>query len=242
MHLIFESVIKYLNRSMDNIKLCIFDLDGVIVDTAKFHFLAWKELAKDFGFDLNKKDNEKLKGVSRVESLKLILKWARVMKTEDEQKILTDRKNEHYVKLVQSLKPDDVFPGVLDFIFELKQNHIKCSIGSASKNTTLILDKLQITNLFDYVVDGNMTTNSKPHPEVFLKSCEALDINPKNTVVFEDAAKGIEAAIAGGMYAIGIGNEDELSHADIVISGLENFHLKDLSRLNNKTDYQNKLN
>lgn len=212
----------------NKIKLCIFDLDGVIVDTAKYHYLAWKELAKEFGYDLTKQQNEKLKGVSRVQSLKLIMQWAGVEKTEEEQKILAAKKNEQYVKLIQSITPDDVFPGVKEFIAELKENNILTSIGSASKNTRLILEKLEITDMFDYIVDGTMTTHSKPHPEVFLKSCEALDIPPKNTVVFEDAPKGIEAALAGGMYALGVGNPAELSNANMVIQGFEGFGLKDL--------------
>jgi beta-phosphoglucomutase len=212
----------------NKIELCIFDLDGVIVDTAKYHYLAWKELAKEFSYDLTKEQNEKLKGVNRVESLKLILQWAGVTKTEEEQKSLTAKKNKHYVKLIQSLTPDDVFPGVRDFISELQANDILTSIGSASKNTRLILDKLEITDIFDYIVDGTMTVNSKPHPEVFLKSCEALGVNPENTIVFEDAPKGIEAALAGGMRAIGIGDPKELANANQVIPGFENFGLKDI--------------
>ena len=212
----------------NKIKLCIFDLDGVIVDTAKYHYLAWKELAKEFGYDLTKQQNEKLKGVSRVQSLKLIMQWAGVSKSEEEQKILTAKKNEQYVKLIQSLTPDDVFPGVREFISELKDNGILASIGSASKNTRLILEKLEITDLFDYIVDGTMTTHSKPDPEVFLKSCEALNINPANTAVFEDAPKGIEAAKTGGMYAIGVGNPEELSNADMVIPGFEGLGVKDI--------------
>ena len=210
------------------IKLCIFDLDGVIVDTAKYHYLAWRELAKEFGYDLTGKQNEKLKGVSRNQSLKLILQWAGVKKTVKEQKLLASKKNNQYVKLIQSLKPEDIFPGVKEFITELKSNKIATSIGSASKNTRLILDKLQITDLFDYIVDGNMTTHSKPHPEVFLKSCEALGIKPQNTIVFEDAPKGIEAALAGGMYAIGIGDPIELTNANMVIQGFNNFRLNDI--------------
>ena len=210
----------------NKIKLCIFDLDGVIVDTAKYHYLAWKELAKEFGYDLTKQQNEKLKGVSRVQSLKLIMQWAGVTKSEEEQKILAAKKNEQYVKLIQSLTPNDVFPGVREFISELKDNGILTSIGSASKNTRLILEKLEITGLFDYIVDGTMTTHSKPHPEVFLKSCETLNIKPGNTIVFEDAPKGIEAAKAGGMYAIGVGNPEELSNADMVIQGFEGFGVK----------------
>jgi len=217
-----------MNNYKFKILLCIFDLDGVIVDTAKYHFLAWRELGREFGFELTKKDNEKLKGVSRVESLKLILQWAEVEKSEKEQILLAAKKNEHYVNLIQSLKPSDIFPGVKEFINELKSNDIKCSIGSASKNTRLILEKLNILDLFDYIVDGNMTKNSKPHPEVFLKSCEELKINPENTVVFEDAVKGVDAALAAGMYAVGIGTPDDLGHAHKVISDFENFSIEDL--------------
>jgi beta-phosphoglucomutase len=217
-----------MNKKNINIKLCIFDLDGVIVDTAKYHFLAWRELGREFGFELTKEDNEKLKGVSRVESLKLILKWANVEKSIEQQKIIAANKNEHYVNLIQSLKPDDIFPGVKDFILELKKNKIKISIGSASKNTRLILEKLQITDFFDHIVDGNMTVNSKPHPEVFLQSTKALNIDPKNTVVFEDAAKGIDAALAGEMFAVGIGDVNDLGHANMVVSGFIDFNIKDL--------------
>ncbi len=212
----------------NNIELCIFDLDGVIVDTAKYHFLAWKKLAKEFGYELTKKQNEKLKGVSRVESLKLILQWAGVHKTEEEQIELARIKNDNYVQLIQTLKPEDIFPGVKNFIFDLKKNGIKCSIGSASKNTKLILRKLKILDLFDYIVDGNMTKYSKPHPEVFLKSSEVLGIKPQNTIVFEDAAKGIEAALAGGMFAIGVGNTEDLPTAHYVISGFTDFSLSRL--------------
>ena len=223
---------KINSQLMNNkIDLCIFDLDGVIVDTAKYHFLAWRELGREFGFELTKAVNEKLKGVSRVESLKLILEWAGVKKSKKEQMVLAAKKNEHYVNLIQSLKPKDIFPGVRKFIEELKQNGVKCSIGSASKNTKLILEKLEILEVFHYIVDGNMTINSKPHPEVFLKSCEALEIKPKNTIVFEDAAKGIDAALAGGMYAIGIGSKSDLGHAHLVIPGFEKFHFEDISNV-----------
>lgn len=214
-----------------DIQLCIFDLDGVIVDTAKYHFLAWRELGREFGFEITKKDNEKLKGVSRVQSLKLILEWAGVEKSIEEQSVLAAKKNQHYVNLIQELKPKDVFVGISDFIMELRNKDIKCSIGSASKNTRLILNKLKITDLFDYIVDGTMTVNSKPHPEVFLKSTDHLGIAPKNTVVFEDASKGIDAALKGGMYAIGVGDEEELSHANAVISDFEWFNLNEMIKV-----------
>lgn len=218
-------------KNKKDIQLCIFDLDGVIVDTAKYHFLAWRKLGREFGFEITKKDNEKLKGVSRVQSLKLILEWAGVEKSEEEQSKLAAKKNVHYVNLIQELKPEDVFPGVTDFILELRKNNIKCSIGSASKNTKLILQKLQIITLFDYIVDGTMTVNSKPHPEVFLQSTDHLGISPKNTVVFEDASKGIDAAISGGMYAIGVGDKEELSQANAVISDFEWFNLNKMIKV-----------
>jgi len=220
-----------MNNKKIDIKLCIFDLDGVIVDTAKYHFLAWRELGREFGFELTKKDNEKLKGVSRVDSLKLILEWAGVTKTKEQQKLLAAKKNDNYINLIEELKPNDVFPGLVELIIELKTNNIKCSIGSASKNTKLILNKLEIIDLFDHIVDGNMTTKGKPHPEVFLQSCEALNIEPKNTVVFEDAAKGIDAALTGGMYAIGIGRPKDLGHANYVISSFSNIGLKQLKNM-----------
>lgn len=205
------------------ISLCIFDLDGVIVDTAKYHFLAWRKLAKTFGYDLTEVQNEQLKGVSRVQSLDLILSWAGVEKTAEEKAMLAIQKNEAYLKSITAIRPKDILPGVYPFIQQLISLDIKVALGSASKNAKLILEYLNIIDLFDAIVDGNMTTMSKPDPEVFVTGAAMCLIPPNQTVVFEDAAKGIDAAKAGGMYAVGVGHPESLGHADFVIDGFENF-------------------
>lgn len=196
---------------------CIFDLDGVIVDTAKYHFLAWRRLANELGFDFTEHDNEKLKGVSRVESLNLILKWGGMEKTEAEKGVLMDKKNGWYLEYIDQMKPDEILEGVMPFLMDLKSKNIKIALGSASKNAVRILERVGILNLFDAIIDGNQTTKSKPDPEVFLKGAQALGLPPSQCIVFEDAEKGIEAAIAGGFGAVGIGQSENLPEADLVI-------------------------
>ena len=210
------------------ISLCIFDLDGVIVDTAKYHFIAWRNLAKKIGYDLSETQNEKLKGVSRVDSLDLILSWAGVEKSPEEKKILAAQKNEEYLLSIKAVTRRDLLPGTHEFLRELISLGVKTALGSASKNAKIILEQLGISNLFDAIVDGNMTTKGKPDPEVFILGAAMCLISPQRTVVFEDAAKGIEAAKAGGMYAIGVGKEADLQQADFVISGFEHFSYQTL--------------
>jgi beta-phosphoglucomutase len=212
------------------VSLCIFDLDGVIVDTAKYHYIAWKRLAAEFGYDLTESQNEHLKGVSRIQSLNLILEWAGISKTEEEKTELATRKNNWYVDLIQQVTPEDALPGVVPFIKELKAAGIKIAIGSASKNARSIVEKLELIHLFEIIVDGTMTVKSKPDPEVFLKGAELTDTPAEKSLVFEDAAKGIEAALAGGMYAVGIGDEAQLGHADFVLPGFTNYTLDNFSK------------
>lgn len=215
---------------MDNktIKLCIFDLDGVVVDTAKYHYIAWRTLAKEYGYNLTVEKNELLKGVSRVNSLDLILSWADVVIDQETKDRLLIEKNEEYLELIKGLSPNDAFDGFVPFVKELKERGIKVSLGSASKNAVPILEKLEILDLFDFIVDGTTTINGKPHPEVFLSSSDHFDIDPKCCVVFEDAPKGVEAALAGGMYAIGIGSDSDLGDAHVVWSGFVDKEFKDL--------------
>lgn len=205
---------------MNKIQACIFDLDGVIVDTAVYHYQAWKRLANQLGFDFTEADNEKLKGVSRTRSLELILEWGGVQKTEAEKEELASQKNEWYVEMIGKMKPDEILPGAKEFVQACKNAGIKTVLGSASKNSTMILDKIGMTNLFDAIIDGNKVSKPKPNPEVFLKGAEELNIAPANCIVFEDAIAGIEAAKAGGMKAVGIGEPETLKEADLVISGL----------------------
>lgn len=216
---------------MKIIKACIFDLDGVIVDTAVYHYRAWKRLANQLGFDFTEADNEKLKGVSRTRSLELILEWGGVQKTETEKEELANRKNEWYVQMISQMQPGEILPGAKEFVQSCKDAGIKTALGSASKNSMTILDKIGMTNLFDAIIDGNKVSKPKPDPEVFLKGAEELGIPPANCVVFEDAIAGIEAAKAGGMKAIGIGNPETLKEADLVFSGLNETSLDVLNKL-----------
>jgi len=216
---------------MSIIKACIFDLDGVIVDTAVYHYKAWRRLANELGFDITEEQNEQLKGVSRVRSLELILQWGGVVKTAAEQAELAQRKNEWYVEMISHMTPAEILPGAKEFLESCRAAGLKTALGSASKNSVTILDKIGMAGLFDAVIDGNKVNKPKPDPEVFLKGAEALNIPPANCVVFEDAIAGIEAAKNGGMKAIGVGSPKVLGEADLVISGLNEMSLEKLSAL-----------
>lgn len=205
---------------MSEIKACLFDLDGVIVDTAVYHYRAWKRLANELGFDFSEEDNEKLKGISRVQSLELILRWGGIKKDAKEKEELASRKNAWYVEMISQMKPEDVLPGARQFLEGAKSAGLKTALGSASKNSSLILQRTGLLPLFDAVVDGNTVTASKPDPQVFLKGAEALHISPSSCVVFEDAVAGVEAARAAGMKVVGIGSPDILRNADLVVGGL----------------------
>ena len=216
---------------MSDIKACIFDLDGVIVDTAVYHYKAWKKLANQLGFDFTEEQNEQLKGVSRVRSLQLILQWGGITKTEAEQSELADEKNTWYVEMISHMKPDEILPGAKEFIQACIDAGIKTALGSASKNSMMILEKINMVHMFNAVIDGNKVSKPKPDPEVFLKGAEELHIAPANCVVFEDAIAGIEAAIAGGMKAVGIGSPKVLIQANLVVSGLNEMSLEKLKEL-----------
>jgi beta-phosphoglucomutase len=205
---------------MANIKALIFDLDGVLVDTAIYHYKAWKRLANHLGFDFTEEENEKLKGVSRVRSLELILEWGGVSKSVEEQKHLADLKNSWYVDMIQEMQPDEILPGAKNFLEAARAAGLKTALGSASKNSETILQKVGLTHLFDVIIDGNKVSASKPDPEVFLKGAEALGIAPENCLVFEDALAGVQAALAGGMKVIGIGTPKNLPGANVVVAGL----------------------
>jgi len=207
---------------------CIFDLDGVIVDTAVYHYKAWKRLANELGFDFSHEQNEQLKGISRVRSLELILGWGGVHKTQAEQQELATRKNDWYVAMISEMTPEDLLPGVKHFLETLKTQGISIGLGSASKNAGIILERTGVQALFDAVVDGNTVSASKPDPEVFVKCAEALQASAVNCVVFEDAIAGIEAAKAAGMKVVGIGHPEVLGKADLVIPGLHEMTIEKL--------------
>lgn len=214
---------------MNKIETCIFDLDGVICDTAKYHFRAWRQLANELGFDFTEEDNEKLKGVSRVESLNLILKWGNIVENDEEVKAAyAEKKNNWYLEYILRMTPEEILPGIERFLKELKTKGVKIVLGSASKNSRLILDKINLTHYFDAIIDGNSTTKSKPDPEVFLLGAAAVGSKPNQCIVFEDAEKGIDAAIEGGFYAVGVGHPDVLDEAHIVIPSFEYIDFVDI--------------
>ncbi len=212
------------------IEACIFDLDGVIVDTAIFHYKAWKRLCNELGFDLSEKDNEQLKGISRMESLDIILSMGNMKLSKEEKLSYATKKNEWYREYILELKPKDILPGAKDFLELLKKENIKIGLGSASKNALTILQLLEIEHFFDAIIDGTKVSKSKPDPEVFAKGGIELNTKPKNCLVFEDAIAGVQAALNAGMHCIGIGSKEVLSNAPLVIPGFENI---DISILNN---------
>jgi beta-phosphoglucomutase len=198
----------------------IFDLDGVLVDTAKYHYLAWKRLARELGFDFTEHDNERLKGVSRVRSLEILLETGGLTLDEEQKEAAAARKNTWYVEYLYGLDETALLPGAKRFLFCLRRAHIGIALGSASKNAPLILERLNIAGLFDAVIDGNAVSRAKPDPEVFLKGAEALRLPPARCVVFEDSLAGVAAAKKGGMWAIGVGKPENLPGADSCISSL----------------------
>lgn len=186
-------------------KGALFDLDGVLVDTARYHFLAWKKIASELNYDLKEEDNELLKGVSRIDSLKKILSLAEKTIEEPVFRTLLEQKNKDYLSAVTQITPVDLLPGVKEALDFLNERKIKIGLGSASKNALIILERLQITHYFEALIDGNSVRHSKPHPEAFLKGAQALDLVPANCVVFEDSQAGITAAKAAGMTAVALG-------------------------------------
>jgi beta-phosphoglucomutase len=209
-------------------KVCIFDLDGVVVDTAKYHFLAWKSLTEKLGISFSKSDNERLKGVSRMASLEIILELGGLKLTESEKEKMAALKNNWYIEYINCMTSAEILPGTIEFITELKRNNIRVALGSASRNSTLILERTGISDLFDAVADGNSVHKAKPDPEVFLKAAELVGVNPLNCVVFEDALAGVEAALSAGMMCIGIGDDRILKDAHMVIKGLHEMKLEKL--------------
>lgn len=205
---------------MSTLTACLFDLDGVIVDTAKYHFVAWREIARELGFEFTERDNERLKGVSRTRSLEILLEVGGVVLDDATKTAIAERKNALYLSYVMKMTPAEILPGADAFLKACRSAGLKTALATASRNSALILDLLKIAPLFDVVVDGNKVTHTKPHPEVFLNCAAELGVPPSTCVVFEDAEAGIEAAHAGGMVAIGIGDPVILRDAELVVPGL----------------------
>jgi beta-phosphoglucomutase len=208
----------------------VFDLDGVITDTAKYHYIAWKELAAEIGIEIDLKFNEQLKGISRMDSLERILTLGNKNDAykEVEKEALATKKNTHYVQLLQSLTPDDLLPGVKTFLDEAKAKNIPCAIASASKNAPFILDKLGVMQDFDTIVDPATLKKGKPDPEIFIQAALALGIEPAEAVGFEDAQAGIDGIKAAGMYAVGVYSGEELHGADVIVEKLTDLNIDEL--------------
>lgn len=206
----------------------LFDLDGVIVDTAIYHYQAWRRMANSLGFDISEEFNETLKGVSRVDSLNLILAEGGITLPDERKTELAAQKNEWYLDLVNQMTPAAVLPGIPAFFAQIRQTRLKTALGSVSKNSRLILERIGMANAFDAIIDGNRISNSKPDPEVFLKGAAELNVLPAECVVFEDAVAGIEAGKRGGMRTVGIGSPDVLTQADLVLPSLEHITITEL--------------
>lgn len=201
-------------------KCAIFDLDGVIVDTAIYHYKAWKQLALELGFEFTEHDNERLKGVSRMRSLEILLEVGGITLSDSEKEVLAFKKNERYVKSLETLNEHSLLNGAREYLELLRKEGVKIALGSASKNAPMILEKLGITELFDIIVDGNSVSKAKPDPEVFTKAADMLGIDYSDCIVFEDSQAGIDAAISAGMGVIAVDKNHVLKNANKYIESL----------------------
>ncbi len=212
-------------------KALIFDLDGVIVDTAEFHYRAWKKVGAKFGLKLTRAQNEQLKGISRKDSLIKVLRWAETVVNDTDFEQIMDEKNKHFLALVNELTPRNTLPGVREFIDDARQSGYATAIGSASKNAHTILNKLELVDAFDEIVDGNSVKTTKPDPGVFTRAADLLGVEYGQCVVFEDSEAGIVAAKSAGMVAVGIGSSPYLSIAEWVFPGFENLSVEFVNQL-----------
>jgi beta-phosphoglucomutase len=208
-------------------KAVVFDLDGVITDTAHYHFLAWKRMANQVGLDIDEKFNEKLKGVDRMKSLDLILAQGTRQYTDSEKHAWADEKNEYYKELIKGMTDKDLLPGAAATLKSLREMGVKTALASVSKNAATVIDKLGIAQQFDCVVDANQIIHTKPDPEIFLTAAKGVGIKPEECIGVEDAVVGVQAIKAAGMFAIGVGDPKVLHQADRVIADLRGFPLQD---------------
>jgi beta-phosphoglucomutase len=212
---------------MSHFKAVIFDLDGVITDTAHYHYLAWKALAESEGVHFDHAFNENLKGVDRMGSLNLILAGSSKTYSMEEKLALAERKNKQYVELIATMSEADLLPGAIDALASVRAAGLKIGLASVSKNAFTVLDRLGIRDRFDYVVDAALIANSKPHPEIFLNAAAALGVAPADCLGVEDAVAGVASIKSAGMFAVGVGSPDVLTQADRVIPSLLEFRLGD---------------
>lgn len=214
---------------MKEITGIIFDLDGVITDTSELHFLAWKKLADTLDVEIDRSFNEHLKGINRMESLELILDHGNISDQFrlEEKLALATKKNEHYKQLIETVTRIDILPGIEELLTDIKSKNIKIGVASASKNASVVIDNLGITNLFDYIIDSNTVINGKPNPEIFLKVADYLNIPVTNCIGIEDAYAGVKAINEAGMFSVGVGDIITLEEADFVVphTGLLNLEI-----------------
>jgi beta-phosphoglucomutase len=213
------------------IKALIFDLDGVIVDTAKYHYLAWKRLAEELNIPFTLDDNERLKGVSRMQSLEILLELGDIEMSEEKKETLTSKKNEWFVEYLSGMTPDEIFPGVTQLLSAARKKQLRVALASSSKNAKMALQLLNLQSAFDAVVDGTMIEHTKPAPDIFLLAASKVSIAPANCLVFEDAEAGVEAALAAGMKCVGIGSPIQLGKADLILPAIGHFDLARLEEL-----------
>jgi len=207
------------------IKGLIFDLDGVIVDTAHYHYLSWREISRDLNIDFTIKDNENLKGVSRIDSLNYILKLGSLSFNTEEKNNLLDKKNNIYKHSISSLGKKNILKGVEKILSKAKEKKMLLAVGSSSKNAKMIVEKLNLTHLFQAVVDGTMVKKTKPDPEVFLKAAKKMNLKSSECIVFEDAESGVIAAKKGGFHVVSVGNINIRNIGDVYVESLEDFNL-----------------
>ncbi len=208
----------------------LFDLDGVLVDTAKYHYLAWSEIAQQLGIPFTRRDNERLKGVSRERSLEILLELGKREMSQEERAELCAQKNERYLSYIRRMTRAEILPGVCGFLQCARAEGYQIALGSASRNSRLILERLELLDSFDAIVDGTGVHRAKPDPEVFLRGAALLGLGAAECIVFEDAPAGIRAAHAGGMAAVGIGRPCDLPEADLCLLGLEGIGIAEVER------------
>ncbi|MBN8575771.1 MAG: beta-phosphoglucomutase [Cytophagales bacterium] len=209
----------------------IFDLDGVIVDTAHYHYIAWKRLASEFGVTLTTQQNELLKGVSRMRSLEIILELGKIHLPEAEKVALAKKKNKWFVEYIEAIRPEEIFAGVPEMLANYRSQNLKIALASSSKNAPRVIELLGIAHLFDALVDGTMITHTKPDPEIFLLAAKLLNVSPDRCLVFEDAEAGVEAALAAGMKCVGVGSAEQLGKANYIVKQTADFDLAILNKI-----------
>jgi beta-phosphoglucomutase len=210
----------------------IFDLDGVITDTAEYHYLAWKALGEELGIPFTREFNEELKGVSRMDSLEKILALGSRGNdfSLEEKEALATKKNEHYVRLIANISPDDILPGIKGLITEIKEKGYRLGLASVSKNAFTVMDSLELKGEFDIIVDAATITKGKPDPEIFLTAAKLLNVDPLACIGIEDAAAGVDSIKDAGMFAVGVGSETSLAKADIIYSSTEKLSLSNIMK------------